>query len=93
MFYKIWDKIKNEVYLVFWLFIFFVLWLGFQEILFFLPNHTQHFGYVRSFTSGIISFFLLVMLGLKYEKMRSEIYKWKNKDKIINQFNKHYFEE
>jgi hypothetical protein len=33
------------------------------------------------------------MLGLKYEKMRSEIYKWKNKDKIINQFNKHYFEE
>jgi hypothetical protein len=93
MFYKIWDKIKNEIYLVFWLFIFFVLTLGFWQILFFLPSHTENLIYVREFASGIISLFLLVMLGFKYDKMKSEVYKWKNKDKIINQYNKHMFEE
>lgn len=86
-------KLKRSLLVLFWIFILFALSFGLNRILFFLPNDFLSLKNARLSLSMGISSLLLIYLGLKYEKMQDEIYKWKNKDKIINQFNEHIFKD
>lgn len=65
---------------------------GFSKVLLFLPNDFLGFDNARYSIAFGLSCLLLIVVGLKYEKMQNEIYKWKNKDVLINDFNKHIFQ-
>lgn len=89
MFLKIKENIIRFFVITFWLIIFIATGLGVARMLIYLPINLS--SSERTSTGLVISFALLIALGFKYEKMNSEIYKWKNKDKIINKFNEHIF--
>ena len=93
MFFGLNKKFKRFLLVVLWIIISFALAFGFSKFLFFVPYNFLGLENARIGLGAAISFILLIYLGLKYEKMQNEIYKLKNKDKIINQFNKHIFEK
>jgi len=84
---------KRFLLVVFWIIILFALAFGFSKFFFFVPCNFLGLENARIGLGAAISFLLLIYLGLKYEKMQNEIYKWKNKDKITNQFNEHIFKD
>jgi len=73
--------------------IFYCLGVGISKLLYFIPNDFMNIDEAQMYIGLTISFCLLIALALKKEKMENEIYKWKNKEKISNIFNKHSFEE
>lgn len=93
MFSKLKDKIKGILKVIFWIMIFYCLGVGISKLLYFIPNDFMDIDEARMSIGLTISFFLIIALALKKEKTENEIYKWKNKEKINNTFNKHIFEE
>lgn len=88
---EICKNFKKFLLVIFWIIILLALAFGFNKFLFFLPYNFLGIENARIGLSITVSFLLLIYFGLKYEKMQNEIYKWKNKDKIINRFNEHIF--
>ena len=82
------EKIKDSLIMISFFTVLCSFVLGFEKILSLIPLLSID---TRISIAVGISFLLLILAGLKYEKMQNEIYKWKNKDKIKNIYNDHMF--
>ncbi len=82
------EKIKDTLIIISFLIILYSFVIGFEKILSLIPLLSTN---TRISIAVGISFLLLILVGLKYEKMQNEIYKWENKDKIKNIHNEHMF--
>ncbi len=85
----IFEKFKYLFAVIVFIIVLAALILGFIDLLTFLELSND----TAITISVLVSFTIIFFIIWKYEKLRSEIYIWKNRDKIENTFNKHMYED
>jgi hypothetical protein len=99
MFSKI-KKITKDVFIfIVFILIFDIIRTGLEKYLFFIPKEWNSASIESEFIStklaisSLLSLTILGYLYYRYEKLKDDLHLWKNKEKIINPFNKHYYDK
>ncbi|MFA6184489.1 MAG: hypothetical protein WC682_05355 [Parcubacteria group bacterium] len=84
-------RIKRLFIVVAWGLLLLIVFFGIDRLLTLIPLKLLENEDRKSYISAVIITFIFIFFFTKYEKTQNKIYKLKNKDKIINPFNKHIF--